>query len=162
MLLLMGADKTAIAEFDSCGGSEAARLATAEGDNRDGCCWWWWCGQEPAVGAWDTSASPGSSKDIGMVLPEACMDGDVSQAGAGGLDGILAKGVCPADGSALAANGEAAGKSASGALCSEDCWEYRPVADPGMLNCLGRLPEGSEPYAERGELARSMGIGGRR
>ena len=102
-------------------------------------------------------------EDMGMVLPEACMDGEVSQAGAGGLlDATLANGVCAAGDAAVAANGEEAGKPASGAPGS-DCWEYRPAPDdPGMLNCLGRMPEGSEPYAERGELARSMGIGGRR
>ena len=38
MLLLIGADNTAMAEFDSCGGSEAARLAAAEGDILDCCC----------------------------------------------------------------------------------------------------------------------------
>lgn len=160
MVLLIGADRTAIAEFDSCGGSEAARLAAAAGDMRDCCC----CGcQGPPVGTWDTSASPGSREDIGMVLPEACMDGEVSQAGGGGLLGaILEKGDCVAGGIALTADGEEVDKPGSSAVCP-DCWEYRPRPDdPGMLNCRGRLPEGSEPYADRGELARSMGVGNRR
>ena len=80
-----------------------------------------------------------------MVLPEACMDGEVCQAGAGWLNDTLAKGICKAGASGLAANGEAAGEPASDTPCS-DCWEYLPVFDdPGMLNCLGRWPDGSEP-----------------
>ena len=58
--------------------------------------------------------------DMGVVLPEACMDGEVCQAGAGWLGGILAKGVCATGGIGLGANGEATGEPASGAPCS-DC-----------------------------------------
>ena len=159
MLLLMGADNTAMAEFDSCGGREAARLAAAEGDSPGCCC----CCHGAALGAWQVFNTPGSTWDSGMVLPdEACKLGEVCQAGVGWLGGTPAKGVRPLGGAPLAANGEAIGEPASGAPCSA-CWEYLPEPDePGMLNCLGRRPDGSEPYAERGELARSMGMGGRR
>lgn len=142
--LVKGDDKTAIAELDSCGGSEAARLAAAEGDMRD-CCG---C-QAPIACACDTSERPGSTAEMGMVLPEACIEGAAA-----------AEGACIEE--AAAAKGEDAGEACSAASCL-GCWEGLPAADaPGMLNCLGRLPAGSEPYAERGELALSMGNGGRR
>ena len=116
MLLLIGADNTAMAEFDNCGGSEAAKLAAADGDILDCCCCC--CCQGAPMGGWEASAAPG----IGIGLPEACMDGEVCQAGAGWLGGILAKGVCLPGGIGLAANGKATGGPASGAPGC-DCWE---------------------------------------
>lgn len=148
-----GADNTAMAEVDTSGGREAAREATARGDIR----------RWPT---WGAVGSGGSMLGIAIVLPELSSDEVRCQMEEGALLELAATGICREAGPEASAKGDlgvALGWAALSWACCVGCCTGKPPKEaPGMLSWRGKMSDDPEPYADSGELARSIGMGGRR